>query len=169
MFVTIDNWEDERIKEFQKNVRESETNETYLFWFSDEKLRKANFYNIETFIVDGKVISFSGCSIFDEDTLRVAQTWYTLKDYRKKYRSLMDVDGEGFLARHSQTAKDLNCNKMIISFHVHNRRTQVLFQQFKDNKYYDLGTKSRYWRDKFVYKGTQTIKYVEQEVFEAVI
>ena len=166
MFVTIDNWQDERIKEFQKNVKETELNETYLFWFSDEKLQKANFYNIETFIVDDKVICFSGCSIFDNETLRVGQTFYTLKEYRVKYRSLMDVNGEGFLARHLLTAQKLNCKKIIMTFHVHNRRTQVLFEQFKNKKYYDLGTKSKYWRDKFVYKGPMIIKYVEQEVFE---
>jgi hypothetical protein len=166
MYKTILHWTDPYIKEFQNNVIKTEKNDTYLYWFSDDKMRKANFYNIETFLTDNKVISFSGCSIYDEDTLRVGQTWYTLKDYRIKYRSLMDVDGEGFLARHLETAKKLNCKKMIMTFHVHNRRTEVLFKQFKNNKYYDLGTKSSHWRNKFVYKGPQIIKFVEQEVFE---
>ena len=168
MFVTIDSWEDKRIKEFQKNVRESETNETYLFWFSDEKLRKANFYNIETFIVDGKVISFSGCSIFDEDTLRVAQTWYTLKDYRLNYRALIDKHSECFLDRHKITASSLRCKKMMLTIHVHNRNTERLFIQWKDKKYFDKDT-NKYWRLKFEYAGPQTIKYVKQEVFIASI
>lgn len=170
MFITIDNWEDKRIKEFQKNVREYETNETYLLWFSDEKLRNQNFYNIETYIVDGKVISFSGCSIFDADTLRVAQTWYTLKDYRKKYRILMDRKGECFFERHRQTAIKLGKKKMLFSFHLHTKRIIMQFHQWKSKRYYTADpNQNDYWRNKFVYKGPRIIKNVEQEVFEAVI
>ena len=103
-------------KEYQslpeKNVEE-------IFKYGNWKWKRTDFDILEVFQQDDQVVGLSGAKVVN-GWLRTGMHLYTLKKYRKIYRSLF-FKPEGFLERHVEFARNLNLKGVYYSIYPHNR------------------------------------------------
>jgi hypothetical protein len=155
-FKTLDQFDD-KILEFRFRVRQEEDDLEFKYWFSINKFEKMNFYNIETALVDNKVIAISGSTIIDE-SFRICQLLYTLPTYRNVYRDLL-IRNDGFIFRHLQTAKKLNINKIFYTMHGVNKKTEQALKVMLHKRHH-----YPFIRD-FVYSGIIHLNNSDQHCF----
>ena len=150
------------VEQFRKEISRIETDSEYVFWFSDEKFNNINFRNLELCLIDGKAISISGCTVITidgEQCLRIAQLHYTLPEHRVPQRDMLIKEG-GFFDRHLLTANGLGLNKMILSIHVFNEKTDKLDRILK------LKRQNYRWLNRLEYIGVHEISNVNQMCYE---
>ena len=155
--LTVD---DSRFIDFRKLVSEVEVDDTYRYWFSDEKINKMDFINIDVCLnKEEHIIGVCGCSKMDSETIRVSQLLYVLPDYRKEVRHLLIADG-GFFDRQHATAKKYGFKKMFVALHSFNKETGIVAKVYKTRRH------QYRWLRKFDYVGQRTVRYVLQHCYE---
>ena len=150
---------DELLLKFKFTIFRTEPDSTYRYWFTSKKFDSTGFFNIEAALIDNEIIGISGCSQFNDTTLRIAQMHYTIPEYRPKFRDLL-IRENGFIDRHIQTALSLNLDTMLIAIHAFNKKTETIVNVYeKKRKHY------RHLKN-LTYSGVQEIFGINQHCYE---